>query len=122
MTSRKRPSAAFWLTVALVVVLVGLATAIAMRSGWQSYVIADVSRASDISLSAPSEKVSGVSVWVTGQIDGKAEIWAASWDRQIVSGQVNCRAYHDWFDRDCQLHYEPLGVHSGTLTVRYQFH
>ena len=122
MTSAHRPTAGFWITVALVVVLVGLVAAIALSPGWQTHEIADVTQEFDIALSALSDNVSGISIWVTGQIDGNAEISAPDWDRQFVFGKVGFRAYHDWFDRDCHLHYRPLGVKSGTLTVRYQFH
>ncbi len=65
--------------------------------------------------------VSTVHIWLTGQIDGDTEICAEGWTRQKLTGKIDYRVGHDWFDPVCRLHYEPHGVTTGNLTIRYRF-
>jgi hypothetical protein len=65
--------------------------------------------------------VTGLTIWVTGEIDGEAEVWAGSWDHQRLSGKVDWRVDRDWYESDCQIHYRPHGVTKGTLKIRYSF-
>lgn len=97
-------------------------------SGWRSVVIADASQPVDFTVTStswdcyPLGHPSGVSVWVTGEITGEAEVWADYWEPKRLSGRVDWRVYHDWFGDTCLLHYKPIGPVSGNLVVRYQFH
>jgi hypothetical protein len=65
---------------------------------------------------------SGLSLHVYGQLDGTASIYATGWETAKVSGIVDWRIYHDWFQTNCTLHYVPEGVTSSHLTVKYTFH
>jgi hypothetical protein len=115
----------------IVVVATLLAIAIACaaywQSRWQSVKIPDVTRPADLTLRAqPGDEwllgsVSGISVWVTGEIDGEAEIFAGSSKAQRISGRVDLRVYRDKFEPACMVHYRPNGVTTGWLVVRYKF-
>lgn len=110
------------MAVAAVVVACGL-----FGSGWSVAPLGDVGQPADLVLTANDRRLmgnpSGLSVHVTGEIDGMAEVWAGNWEPKRLSGRVDSRVYHDWFSPDCTFHYRPVGGPvSGRLVVRYQFH
>src|SRR5262245_25003221 len=93
------------------------------REAWEPVEVPEVRQPAVLRLTNRSSDflglgTNGVSVWVTGSLDGEAE----GWPRQRLQGTVNWRIYHDWFQPDCELHCAPLSVRGGQLTVRYQFH
>jgi hypothetical protein len=96
--------------------------------GWRSAAISDVAQPTSLTLLAhpqdyfPHGMPSGVSVWVTGEVKGSAEMWTGNWKRQEISGRVDWSEYHDWFDNQCVLQYKPIGPVSGQLVIRYMFH
>jgi hypothetical protein len=122
MSDRKKSGVVYCAGAVLAGFLVPLVGIFAWHSSWKTLTVPDVCHAADIDLAAGSGSINGVTVWLSGSIDGTAEIWAEGWDRQIVSGQVDWRVYHDWFSQGCKLHYQPQGVTNGKLVVRYRFH
>ena len=116
-----------WLALGgLLSVAAVVAAGVWLRSGWAVAPLASVRQPADLVLTASESWLmgspSGLSVHITGEIDGEAEVWAENWEPQRLTGRVNCRLYHDWFAPTCTLHYRPLGEVSGGLVVRYQFH
>ena len=107
------------LAVVAVVVVCGL-----LGGGWSVTPLDDVGQPADLILiDKGSRLTSGLSVQITGEIDGVADVWADNWEPIRLSGRVDWRVYHDWFSPDCTLHYRPVGGPvSGRLVVRYQFH
>ena len=95
-------------------------------SGWSAARLPDVSKQADIVLTSGGRGLlrtqSGLSIHITGDIDGVAEVWASNWGVQRLSGRVDWQVYHDWFSPDCTLHYQPVGPVSGRLAIRYRFH
>jgi hypothetical protein len=91
---------------------------------WSDVEIRDVSKPAILNLHVASGQAepTGISVWVSGEIDGEADVWAGNWEPERVHGKVNFQIYHDWFQRDCDLHYEPINVTSGKLVIHYEFH
>ena len=92
------------------------------RSG--SVRIADVTKTNSISLTSSYSGVggdgpSGITLHIHGQIDGSAYVYASNWETTKLSGTVEWRIYHDWFQTNCVLHYIPESVRSGELTVDY---
>jgi hypothetical protein len=65
---------------------------------------------------------SGISLHVHGRLDGTAYVSAGNWETTKLSGIVDWRIYHDWFQTNCVLHYVPESVDSGKLTLDYTIH
>ena len=109
----------------LVVCSVALLGCGGSRSG--SVRIADVTKTNSISLTSGYSGVggdlpSGITLHVHGQIDGSAYVYAGNWETTKLSGTVEWRIYHDWFQTNFVLHYVPESVRSGELTVDYTIH
>ena len=84
--------------------------------------VPDVTSTNAIPLTTARKSVSGISLQVRGTLGGAAYISAGNWEKEKLSGIVDWQVYHDWFQPTCVLHYEPVAVTSGTLTVAYTFH
>jgi hypothetical protein len=83
--------------------------------------VGDVTNKSSIILNSPSKDVSGLTLHVTGDINGHAYVFASDWEKKELSGKVDCGIYHDWFTPTCVLYYEPVSVTSGKLRIDYTF-
>lgn len=71
--------------------------------------------------------VDGISILITGHIDGSATIQIRNGgtkypEEYIKKGMVCLRIYGDWYTNKCYLEYVPSDVHSGHLTIRYYFY
>ena len=84
--------------------------------------VPDVTRPTVLVLNSRSANVSGITLHIHGQIDGDAVFSTSGWETQRLSGKVDYKIYHDWFQPKCNLHYQPQKVTSGVLTVEYKFH
>jgi len=84
--------------------------------------VGDVTNKSSITLASPSKGVSGLTLHVTGEINGQAYVFASNWEKRELSGKVDWEIYHDWFEPTCVLQYEPVSVTSGNLRIDYTFH
>jgi hypothetical protein len=104
-----------------------LVAAFTCECGRQSAALPDVTQPADLVLSArPWDgwplSISGLSVRVSGEIDGEAEVWAGDGAPQRVAGRVDWSApIHDWFSPSCHFHYRPKNVSAGRLVVCYEF-
>ncbi|MFA5252427.1 MAG: hypothetical protein WC454_07570 [Phycisphaerae bacterium] len=83
--------------------------------------VGDVTGKSSITLASPSKDVLGLTIHVTGDINGLAYVFASDWEKRELSGKVDCRIYHDWSAPTCVLQYEPVSVTSGKLRIDYTF-
>ncbi len=83
--------------------------------------VGDVTGKSSITLESPSKDVTGITIHVTGDINGHAYVFASDWEKKELSGKVDCVIYHDWFTPTCVLQYEPVSVTSGKLRIDYTF-
>jgi hypothetical protein len=84
--------------------------------------VSDLTIRSSITLISSLKEVSGLSLHITGQINGRAHLFASNWDKKELSGTVDMAIYHDWFEPTCLLQYEPVSVTSGSLKIEYTFH
>lgn len=66
--------------------------------------------------------ISGISIHVTGYLDGTATIVASNWEPKKLSGKIDWQIYHDWFSNTCEIDYLPENVSQGKLTLEYIFH
>jgi len=70
--------------------------------------------------------VSGLSIYISGYIDGSATISLCENDQnvreyEISSGKVCIRRSGDWYNNECLIKYKPTNVSSGYLKIRYYF-
>jgi hypothetical protein len=98
------------------------------RGGWREIPISPIPQEHHVVVTArdgdawPMKRPSGLSIWITGEIDGEVEIWSTGWPRERLSGKVDWRVYHDYFDKRCVISYRPVTARSGHLVIRYEFH
>jgi len=121
LTSNKRRGFLYIAVVGLVLVSVF----VYFENTWKQAGTFDATRETTILLkdSRPSGSTSGISLLVTGDIDGEVEVWADNWDPVRLSGHgLDWRIYHDWFYSECELHIRPIRKAPGKLEVKYQFH
>jgi len=110
------------------ILVAGLAIVMVWHVRWQSVELADAGKPTTFVLTArpgdgwPMGSITGISVWITGDINGQAEMWADNRDRIRLNGTIDLKAYHDWFEPSCHLYFEPQGRVFGKLVVRYKFH
>ena len=83
--------------------------------------VGDVTKKSSITLATPSKDVTGLTIRVTGDINGHAYVFAGDWEKKELSGKVDCVIYHEWSAPTCVLQYEPVSVTSGKLRIDYTF-
>jgi hypothetical protein len=108
----------------LLCIAVSFATAGCDRQHPHTVLIDDPARTNQFTVVSESttHRISGLTLHFQGQIDGTAYVWAANWSTQALSGNVDWSIYHDWFENDCTIHYQPSGVHTGSLKFQYEFH
>jgi hypothetical protein len=127
-TTRSMLSGLFWFgrEASILAVIAAMTFGICWlwRLGWSDVEIDDVSEPEILNLHVESERAepTGISVWVSGEINGEADVWAGNWKPERLHGKVNFHVYHDWFQRECELHYEPIDATSGKLVIYYEFH
>jgi hypothetical protein len=83
--------------------------------------VGDVTKKSSITLTSPTKDVVGLTIRVTGDINGRAYVFTGNWEKKELSGKVDCVIYHDWSAPTCILYYEPVSVTSGNLRIDYTF-
>ena len=66
--------------------------------------------------------VSGLSMQISGNLDGTAYVYAVSHPTQWLSGTISVQTYDDWSGGDCVLHYVPETVNTGKLVITCRFH
>ena len=81
----------------------------------------DVTATNSFTLVSHRGSVSGISLHIQGQLDGTGYVYAANWPTQALSGAVDWKIYHDWFETNCIIYYYPVGVHTGALSIQYEF-
>jgi hypothetical protein len=113
-----------WLALAGVLAVVAVCCLLGDR--WSEAPLAHVGQTADLALSGGGSwrmgDPSGLSVHITGAIEGAVDVWVDNWEPQRLTGRVDWRVYHDWLYPTGTLHYRPLGKVSGRLVIRYQFH
>ena len=70
--------------------------------------------------------VHGISILITGYIDGTATIQRAYENKEMygpstITGKVNLRLGGDWYGDKCLITYQPFNVRSGKLQIKYDF-
>lgn len=87
--------------------------------------IDDVTRKASIVL-AGRENVHAMRMLITGRIDGQVTIRQKYLDKdaykyELGAGEVNFPITTDWYNHTCVIEYEPKGVKTGNLQIRYEF-
>jgi hypothetical protein len=116
-----------WRTIFITVaVCLSLAAVIAIRrlSAWDQLTIADASRPYDLTLtdSRGIEIPSGLSIRITGRLEGRAILEVGSTEPMLISGEIDERRYCDFFDSHCLVKYRPEENATGHLVLSYRFH
>ena len=94
---------------------------------WRVAEIKDPSIPTTLLLSAPTiegwpEGIYGVQLSIVGDIGGEIEITVENSEPQRLSGKVNWGVTHDWFSKNCNVTYRPIGKVSGDFRIEYRFH
>jgi hypothetical protein len=84
--------------------------------------ITNTTQTNVLTLLSPHQNVSGLTLHIHGHIDGTGYVSAANWPTQALTGAVDWRIYHDWFQTNCVIHYQPAEVRNESLIVDYEFH
>ena len=71
-------------------------------------------------------EVTGLSVYLFGEIDGTAALSFSDEKQSLRSytvgpGKVSLKSGGDWYADKCSIAYQPAGVREGHLTLRYRF-
>jgi hypothetical protein len=106
----------------LVAAAVGFGGTCIGPTGGQSFNVPDVSRPAELDLDAQTdEAVTGAGVWVTGEIDGQADLYVGNAFPVRISGRVEQSFYLSFSQPDHFVRYYPYGVTNGYLIVHYRF-
>jgi hypothetical protein len=118
--SKSRPA----VTTAFLVVCAFALIGCKWRSRSGSVPISDVTSTNLLNLVSDDSRglPSGITLHIHGDLDGTAYVFAEDWETSKLSGAVESRIYHDWFQTNSVLHYVPESVRSGELTVDYTIH
>jgi hypothetical protein len=86
--------------------------------------IANVTQTNTVRMvSRYGEFVSGVSLRLTGKLEGTALFFLPNGETQKLSGVIDCKFMQNLStSSNCVLRYAPQDVKGGKLTVEYQFH
>jgi hypothetical protein len=86
--------------------------------------IPDATQTNALTLVSPQRRdfVSGLTLHVQGYLDGTGYVYAVDWPTQSLSGAIDWKIYHDYFQTSCTVYYHPVAVQGGRLSVRYEFH
>jgi hypothetical protein len=95
------------------------ATAGCERSG--TLKVGDVTKPESFVVKARSSSPTGITINVKGHIDGTAYVYIHNHAKEELSGTVDWGVYHDWFEQDCTIYFEPGTASSGSLEVSYSF-
>ena len=105
------------------IILVSIFAVLVCSCGRRSVVIPDVTAgfSTNLTTTVTYKHVDTIGLHVRGQLDGTGYIFSASWPTQALSGVVDWRIGHDWFETNCVIQYAPGRVKSGNLTIDYWF-
>ena len=106
------------LSIMLVVLLVGCSKSCPPLVA----IVSDATQTNALRLTCSRQNVSGLTLHVRGYLDGTGHVFAGNWETQALSGTVDWKIYHDWFQPSCTLHYHPVNVRRGSLSIEYEFH
>ena len=95
------------------------ATAGCERSG--TLRVADVTKSQTFAVKARGSSPTGIKIHAKGHIDGTAFVYIHDYAKGSLSGDVNWGIYHDWFEQDCKIFFEPGTATSGSLEITYSF-
>jgi hypothetical protein len=102
---------------------VGLVIGCDRNPGPTNLAISDATQTNALCLVSPHRGgfVSGLTLHIQGHLDGTGYVYAANWPTQALSGAIDWRMYEDYFQNSCVVHYHPVGVRTGSLSILYEF-
>ncbi|HMJ91640.1 MAG TPA: hypothetical protein VK530_17595 [Candidatus Acidoferrum sp.] len=85
--------------------------------------VPDVTKSATLELVATPDlkNVRELRIQLGGNVSGHGMIWGDNIKTQRFSGGFNIRITKPWTQTNCVLHYQPDGVTSGGIGVRYRF-
>lgn len=90
----------------------------------QTTQIADVTKPATLSLSpAPRQGVSvyGLSLHISGEIEGEAEIWGDELGTNRITGKFEVKRNGDYYATNCVIEYRPIDVRAGRILIQHEF-
>lgn len=84
--------------------------------------VGDVTKPQSFTVKARSSSPTGITIQANARLNGTAYVYIHNYDKVAVSGTtVDAGIYHDWFQQDCTIHFEPGTATSGSLEISYAF-
>ena len=116
------------LAIVIVLLIAGASSAV-VWSWWPASIsIADVGKATDVTLRAKDDAggIYALDVKGSGHINGEAEITlilnGQPYKSARLRGPVHFSWGGDWYSPDAIVRYKPLSTTSGSLQLKYRFH
>jgi hypothetical protein len=81
----------------------------------------DFTKAQTFSVRARSSSPTGIKIQTRGHIDGASYVYIHEYAKGTLSGDADWGIYHDWFDQDRKIFFEPGTATSGSLEITYSF-
>ncbi len=110
-----------------VIVLVALcfvAVAIALfLDNTQTIKVTEVKKKTTITLNAPrkAKLIHGINLRIFGNLKGSATVSIGDRPPQNIASSFDVRYEGDWYSPTCEVHYTPLEVETGSLSIQYEF-
>ena len=84
--------------------------------------VGDVTKPQSFTVKARSSSPTGITIQANARLNGTAYVYVHEYDKVVVSGTtVDPGIYHDWFQQDCTIYFEPGTATSGSLEISYAF-
>lgn len=83
--------------------------------------VGGVTKPQSFTVKARSSSPTGITINAKGHINGTAYVYIHDYAKVALSGTVDSGVYHDWFEQDCTIYFEPGTAASGSLEISYAF-
>ncbi len=110
--------------VIVLVTLCFVAVAIALfLDKTQTIKVTQVKKESTITLNAPpkAKQIHGISLRIFGNLKGSATVSIGDRPAEKIEDSFDLKYDGDWYSLTCDVHYTPIEVETGSLSIQYEF-
>ena len=115
-----RPTRAVIVLVALCFVAVAIAL---FLDKTQTIKFTEVKKKTTITLTAPpkAKLIHGISLRIYGNLKGSATVSIGDRPPEKIADSFDLKYDGDWYSPTCEVHYTPIEVETGSLSIQYEF-